>query len=199
MNECKSLILQRGIVIHYDRFFFVPVLQREGQSESVSQPLILIDRALWEMSAIPSWLMTRWLRRQDIPTHVHAEQTVTRRWFWILQVHPGVEFPLAHTFHLHRWVTAGEEKRGARTEWRRERGGAAWKRRWRDQRKGVDGFPVWINEEEGSCLINELSVRCAPSYTSAGSTSHNTNISWMLFSRFKEPLVYQIFSAFRDN
>lgn len=107
--------------------------------------------------------------------------------------------PLSHTFHLHRWVTAGEEKRGARTESHQERGGAVWKRRWRDQRKGVDGFPVWINEEEGSCLINELSVCCAPSYTSAGSTSHNTNITWMLFSQLKEPLVYQIFYAFRDN
>lgn len=27
---------KRGIVIDYDRFFFVPILQREGQSESVS-------------------------------------------------------------------------------------------------------------------------------------------------------------------
>lgn len=72
-------------------------------------------------------------------------------------------FPLVT--HLHRQVS---EARGGEREQRRGRSGGRDEGR-RDQRRAGDGFPVGVNEEEGSCLINEpspcLSVRPTVSIT----------------------------------
>lgn len=108
----------------------------------------------------------------------HSESAVTRLQLGIPRVNPGTE-PCLPPLLPHICIGKSPGPQRGEQEQKRGRSGGG-DEGWRDQRKAGDGFPVGINEEEESCLINEPSQclsACPFVPIPAGSTPIATQIN----------------------